>query len=91
MTKAAVAGATLMRGIGGGVMVDVGVLVGGVMVGVGVLVVVFFIGYAMADPNSPDTTASTSKYVGAGLITTYVCFFAAIIGIAYTEITKIIK
>ncbi len=60
-------------------------------VGVGSLVVVFFICYAIADGSAEGATESTSKYVGAGIMTTYVCFFAAIVGIVYTEISKIIS
>jgi hypothetical protein len=61
--------------------------------GIGVvgLVVIFFIGYALADGETPGTTESTSKYVGAGLFTTYAFFFGAIIGIIYTELSKIIR
>ncbi len=60
-------------------------------IGVGILVVVFVIGYVIADGNAEGTTYATSKYVGAGIITTYVCFFAAILGILFTEISKIIR
>ncbi|MDH5608592.1 MAG: hypothetical protein OEY56_03865 [Cyclobacteriaceae bacterium] len=60
-------------------------------IGIGFLLVVFFIGYIMADGSSEVVSESTSKYVGAGLFTTYIFFFAAIIGIVYTEIAKIIK
>ncbi len=59
--------------------------------GVAALVVVFVIGYVIADPNAEGTTASTSKFVGAGIITTYVAFAGAIVGILYTEIAKILK
>ena len=59
-------------------------------IGVAVLVVVFFIAYLMADDMATGTTATTSKMVGAGLITTYVFFFAAILGILYTEVSKIL-
>jgi hypothetical protein len=60
--------------------------------GLGVLgiVVIFLVSYGLAD-DTGDTTAATAKLVGAGLITTYFCFFAAIIGIVYTEISKIIS
>ena len=59
--------------------------------GIAGLIIIFFIGYALADENAVGTTSSTSKYVGAGLITTYVFFFGAIIGIVYTEFSKILK
>jgi hypothetical protein len=54
------------------------------------LVVVFFIGYAIADGNVEGVPSATAKYVGAGIYTTYVAFFGAIIGIIYTEISKLI-
>jgi len=60
-------------------------------IGVGVLLVVFLITYAMADGNAEGTTATTSKMVGAGLVTMYVFVFLAIAGIVYTEISKLIK
>ena len=59
--------------------------------GVAGLVVIFFISYAMADGNAPSTTESTSKFVGAGLITAYIAFFGAIIGIVYTEVSKMLN
>lgn len=59
-------------------------------VGVAGLVVVFAVSYGIADPVAEGASAATSKFVGAGIITTYVAFFAAIIGIVYTEISKII-
>ncbi|MFY0689435.1 MAG: hypothetical protein JXQ90_19850 [Cyclobacteriaceae bacterium] len=62
-------------------------------VGVVILVVIFFIGLAMADGTSTneEVTEATSKYVGAGIITTYACIFIAMFGIVYTEISKIVK
>lgn len=60
-------------------------------IGVAFLVVVFFVSYAIADDSAVGTTATTSKFVGAGLITTYVFFFGAIIGIVYTEISKMLS
>lgn len=60
-------------------------------IGVAALVVIFFISYAMADGSTAETTETTSKMVGAGLFTTYVFFFGAIVGIVYTEISKIIN
>ncbi len=61
-------------------------------IGVGVLVVIFFVGYGLADGvTSADTTESTARLTGAGLITTYVFFFVAIGGIVFTEISKMIK
>lgn len=60
-------------------------------IGLGVLVVVFILGYALADPDSSGTTEGTSKLVGAGIISMYMFFFIALIGIVYTEISKLIK
>jgi len=60
-------------------------------VGVGVLLVVFLIGYILADGTSSGATETTSKLVGAGIISMYVLFFGAIFGIILTEVTKIIK
>ena len=60
-------------------------------IGVGALVVVFFIAYAMADGSSMGTTTGTSKMVGAGLITMYLATAGAIIGIVYTEVSKLFK
>jgi uncharacterized membrane protein YvlD (DUF360 family) len=56
-----------------------------------VMVVVFFICYALADGNAEGTDETTSKYVGAGILTTYVFFFVAIGGIVYSEISKMLK
>jgi len=60
-------------------------------IGLGVLVVVFVIGYAFASGESNATTEGTAKMVGAGLISMYILFGGAILGIVYTEISKIIK
>ena len=61
-------------------------------IGVVALVVVYFISYALADGTAAgDVTAGTSRMVGAGIITTYIFFFGAIIGIIYTEISKIVS
>jgi len=60
-------------------------------IGVGIIVVVFLISYAMADPNAAEATEGTSKMVGAGIISMYIFFFLAIVGIVYTEISKLIK
>ena len=60
-------------------------------IGVGALVLVFVVTYAMADGNSTGTTTGISKLVGAGLLTMYIATAAAIVGIVYTEISKLIK
>jgi hypothetical protein len=53
--------------------------------------VVFLISYAVASPDAQGATETTSKLVGAGIISTYIFFFGAIMGRIYTEISKIIK
>ena len=58
-------------------------------IGIGVMLIVFLFGYFLADGSSVGVDESTSKIVGAGIITTYVFFFLAIIGIIYTELSKI--
>jgi hypothetical protein len=60
-------------------------------VGVAALALVFIVSYALADDAATGVTATASKMVGAGLITTYVFFFGAIVGIVYTEISKMIS
>jgi len=59
--------------------------------GVGGLLVIFLIAYGLADPNAEGASESTSKIVGAGLITMYMAVFIAIAGILYTEVSKLIK
>lgn len=62
-------------------------------IGLGVLLVVFFIGFALADASStnPKVSDSTAKLAEAGIISMYMFFFIALIGIVYTEISKLIK
>ncbi|MFY0606130.1 MAG: hypothetical protein JXR10_05410 [Cyclobacteriaceae bacterium] len=60
-------------------------------IGLGALVVIFFISYAVASGESDATTESTAKLVGGGIISMYVLFAIAILGIVYTEISKAIK
>lgn len=61
------------------------------------ITVLFFICYAISgdDLNSrliaTGATAGVSKFVGGGLITMYVLFLAALVGIVITEINKAIK
>ena len=56
------------------------------------LLVIFLIGWAIADDVAVgNATAGTSRVVGGALITFYVLTFIAIIGIVYTEFSKIIK
>lgn len=60
-------------------------------IGLVALVVVFFISYALADSDAPGATATTAKLVGAGIITMYILFIGALVGIVYTEVSKMIK
>lgn len=60
-------------------------------IGLVALVVIFFIGYALASGDAPGTTESTSKFVGAGLITMYILFIGAFVAIVFTEVSKMIK
>ncbi len=66
-------------------------------IGVGFLVVVFFIGYAVSgDEVTPlfarqGVDAGLSKLVGGALIMFYVMAVLAIVGIVYSEISKILK
>ncbi len=60
-------------------------------IGIGVIVVLFVISYALANPVANGATESVSKLVGAGIICTYIFFFIALVGILYTEISKLIK
>ena len=60
-------------------------------IGLGVVLVVFLIGYVLAGSDSPGTTETTSKLVGAGIISMYIFIFIALAGIIYTEISKIFK
>ena len=60
-------------------------------IGVGVLLVVFLIGYIMADDASDVVSAGMAKLVGAGIISMYIFLFLAVVGIVYTEISKILS
>ena len=61
-------------------------------VGVLALVVIFLISFGISEGEATgEITATTARMVGAGIMTTYICFFAAIIGIVYTEISKILS
>ncbi len=60
-------------------------------IGVVALAVIFLISYAVAGSEAEGATATTSKMVGGGIITMYILFLVAIVGIVYTEISKIIK
>ena len=58
-------------------------------IGVGIMLIIFIFSYFFADGGSAGLDESTSRVVGAGIITTYTFFFLAITGIIYTEISKI--
>ncbi len=60
-------------------------------IGVGILLVVLVVTYTIADGSSEGASETTSKMVGAGLLTMYAFVFAAIAGIVYTEISKFLK
>jgi hypothetical protein len=66
-------------------------------IGIGALVVLFAISYVMADSNvspiakSLGETESSVKLIGAGLIMLYITFFLSIIGLVYSEVTKVLK
>ena len=58
-------------------------------IGVGIMLIIFIFSYFFADGSSAGVDESTSRIVGAGIMTTYTFFFLAIAGIIYTEISKI--
>lgn len=66
-------------------------------IGIGALVLLFLISWAISGSEVTavyqkfDVSESGSKFVGGGLITMYLLVFIAIIGIIYTEISKLIK
>ena len=66
-------------------------------IGIGVLVVVFVVSYAMSDNQLSaigkglGETEGSVKWIGAGLIMFYIALFAAIIGLVYSEISKVFK
>lgn len=60
-------------------------------IGLGAVLVVFLVGYTLAGSESAGTTESTSKLVGAGIISMYIFVLIAIVGIFFTEISKLFK
>ena len=60
-------------------------------IGLGAVLVVFVIGYIAADGQSDEASETTAKLVGAGIISMYIFMVLAIVGIVYTEISKMIK
>jgi hypothetical protein len=67
------------------------------LAGVGVLVVVFGIAYALSGSEisvkaaAMDISASSSKLIGAGLITFYIVLILSVLGIVFSEINKALK
>ncbi len=60
--------------------------------------VIFFIGYSMASPELKPfyqefgvETESASQLVGGGLLTFYIMFGIAVVGIIFTEIFNLVK
>lgn len=60
-------------------------------IGLGVVAVVFLVGFALSDGSAEGATESTSKLVGAGIISMYIFILIAVAGILFTEISKIFK
>lgn len=60
-------------------------------IGLGVVAAVFLIGFALSDGSAEGATESTSKLVGAGIISMYIFILIAVAGILFTEISKIFK
>ena len=60
--------------------------------GLALLLVVILIGWAMGDATAMgEADASTSKWVGGFLFAMYILTFIAVIGIIYTEVSKVFK
>ncbi|MEM1137631.1 MAG: hypothetical protein AAGI07_17455 [Bacteroidota bacterium] len=69
----------------------------GTAIGLGILIVIFLIGYSMAgDEVTPkymefDVGASLSKFIGGVLTMFYILLGVSLIGIVYTEVSRIFK
>jgi hypothetical protein len=65
--------------------------------GVGALIVVFVIAYSISGSDVTQNqaalgvTESSSKIIGAGLIMFYIVLVVAVLGIAYSELSKVFK
>lgn len=59
--------------------------------GLGAVLVVFFIGYMIASGESDVASEGTAKLAGGGIISMYIFLAIGIVGIVYTEISKMIK
>ena len=69
-----------------------------IFISLGVMVVIAIIAYSLSQVNFTElqleklgTTASTVKYVGAGLIFTYILASLAVLSIVYASISRIFK
>lgn len=69
-----------------------------IFIAIGLMVVIAIIAYSLSQVNFTDiqlekldTTADTAKYVGAGLIFTYIMAGLAVLSIVYASISKIFK
>jgi hypothetical protein len=69
-----------------------------IFIALGVMVIIAIIAYSLADVGLSDhmieklkTTADTAKYVGAGLIFTYIMASLTVLSIVYASISKIFK
>jgi hypothetical protein len=69
-----------------------------IFIAIGLMVVIAIIAYSLSQVNFTDmqlekldTTAETAKYVGAGLIFTYIMAALAVLSIIYASISKIFK
>jgi hypothetical protein len=69
-----------------------------IFIGIGVMVVLAIVAYSLSTVGMTDlqlekleVTAATAKYVGAGLIFTYILAALAVLSIIYAGISKIIK
>jgi len=67
----------------------------GALIGIGGLVVVMGLSYALADgtvePIYGDVTETTSRLSGAGLYAFYILFVGAVLSIAYSSVSRILK
>jgi hypothetical protein len=67
------------------------------LAGIGVLVVVFIIAYALSGSEvtikaaATGINASSSKLIGAGLITFYIVLILSVLGVVFSEINKALK
>ncbi len=66
----------------------------GTVFGIGILLVVFLVSYALSTPDTGafydkmNVSPSLSKFIGAGLIATYITFAGVVIGIVYAQVSQ---